>query len=338
MSQPISLKVSIIIKALNEEGHIEAAIRSARVAIERVGGEVILADSVSTDNTVEIARHFPVTIVQLKNTGDRRCGVGPQLGYQVARGEYIYILDGDMELDSGFLPAALNAMENDPRLGGVAGLIEEQSAASYQFRGRKRRKNEGMAGEVKWLDMGGLYRCSALQQVGYFSNRNLHAYEELELGLRLTNAGWCLRRLPVRSVLHHGYTEGNWTLLKRRWRSRYLDGSGEILRASLGKPYFRDVVMSQKHLFVGLALWISVIGGLLLLPFTPFALVTSAVVVVVLVIIRALRIGNLADAMFGQVVWQVTSLAMVRGFLTTPVDPRQPIENVILASTDATAE
>lgn len=335
MPQEDVVKVSIVIKALNEEEYIEAAIRSALAAVERVGGEVILADSVSTDDTIGLASKYPVTIVQLKNPDDRRCGVGPQLGYQSARGEYIYILDGDMEMDPEFLPAAIEAMEQDAAIGGVAGLIEEESVASYQFRGRKRRRSEGIPGDVKWLDMGGLYRRQALAAAGYFSNRNLHAYEEQDLGLRLRHAGWNLRRLPIRSVLHHGYAEGNWTLLKRRWKSRYLDGGGEILRASLGKPYFWDAAWQQKHLFVGLGLWIGLIASLLLLPLTTWPLVITVLLVVVLVLARTSRIGSLPDALFAQLVWQVTSLAMVRGFLASTVDPREPIDSVMLQPKDS---
>jgi glycosyltransferase involved in cell wall biosynthesis len=80
-------KVSIIIKALNEEQHIAAAIRSALHALEPFGGEVILADSASTDRTISIAEQYPITIVRLANPAERCCGIGPQLGYQFARGQ-----------------------------------------------------------------------------------------------------------------------------------------------------------------------------------------------------------------------------------------------------------
>jgi glycosyltransferase involved in cell wall biosynthesis len=326
-----SLKVSIVIKALNEEERIEAAIVSALAAVECVGGEVILADSASTDRTVEIARRFPVRITQLQNPADRRCGAGPQLGFQEARGEFVYILDGDMELDPGFLVPALQAMEAEPQLAGVAGLVEEQSDASYQFRGRKRRRREAQAGAVEWLDMGGLYRASALRQTGYFSDRNLHCFEEMELGLRLSADGWKLCRLPIRSVLHHGYDEGNWRLLLRRWQTHYLDGAGEVLRAARGKPYFLRVVFSLKHLIVGLMLWVGALLSILLLPVSPLFVVAMIVAFVVLIGIRFARIGNLADACFGQVVWQVTSLAMVRGYFSPHLDPHQPLVSSVLA-------
>jgi len=322
--------VSIIIKALNEQERIGAAIESALSAVEPHGGEVILADSCSTDDTIAIAKRYPITIVQLKNPTERRCGIGPQLGYQIARGEFVYILDGDMEMDADFLGQAIRAMRDNKRLGGVAGLIDEQSEASYQFRGRKRRRRESTPGKVRWLDMGGLYRRQALDEVGHFSNRNLHAYEEMDLGLRLNSAGWELERIPVRSVLHYGYEIGNWALLKRRWKSRYLDGAGEALRAAIGKPWFKAVALSQKHLFIGLGIWAGLLAGLVLLPVTSVVLSLTLMAMLLLILYRAIRSGNIGDAAFGQVVWQITSLAMLRGFVATPVDPQAPIEHVII--------
>ena len=326
--------VSIVIKALNEEAHIEAAIRSALAAVDEVGGEVILADSNSSDKTVEIASRFPITIVQLKNERERRCGVGPQLGYEVSKGEFVYILDGDMELDGDFLTAAVDEMRKDERLGGVAGSVEETSAASYQFRGRKRRDHEGQSGYMPWLDMGGLYRRTALQQAKYFSNKNLHAFEEQDLGLRLGEAGWRLKRLPVRGVRHHGYTESSFGLLMNRLKSRYLDGAGELLRASLGRPYLGRIIWSQKHLFIAIALWVGLVAGLLLLPVARWPLGVTLVVLAALIVIRAVRTRSIGDAIFGQVVWQVTALALVRGFLTKQGNPEEPIEKVVVKSGD----
>jgi glycosyltransferase involved in cell wall biosynthesis len=325
-------RVSIIIKALNEERHIGASLRSALAAAARVDGEVILADSGSTDRTVEIARSLPVTVLQLCNPEERRCGVGPQLGYQVARGDYVYVLDGDMELDPAFLPAALAALAADSRLAGVAGVVEEESDASYQFRGRKRRARERKAQDCEWLDMGGLYRVAALREVGYLSNRNLHAYEEMELGLRLVAAGWGLQRLPLRSVLHHGRPEGNWGLLVRRWRSRYLDGAGELLRAAHGKPFFARVVRSQAHLLVATLIWIGLVVGIAAWPVSPAPMLICIATLLGLIAVRAARTRNMADAVFGQVVWQVTALAMVRGYFAPQKNPRAGIDFLVLAN------
>ena len=47
--------VSIVIKAYNEEARIGLCLASALTALERVGGEVVLADSGSSDATVTLA-------------------------------------------------------------------------------------------------------------------------------------------------------------------------------------------------------------------------------------------------------------------------------------------
>ncbi|MEM1232384.1 MAG: glycosyltransferase [Pseudomonadota bacterium] len=329
--EPAPVRVSIVIKALNEAQHIDACVRSAVIAAQAVGGEVILADSGSSDGTVEIAAKHPILVVQLANHDERRCGIGPQLGYEQAQGEFIYILDGDMELDPEFLPVALAAFDANPKLGGVAGLVEETSEASYQFRARQRRRREATPGPTEWLDMGGLYRAAAVRETGYLSDRNLHAYEEQDLGLRLGAHGWLLERLDQRSVRHHGYTDSSLALLKGRWRTGYLDGAGEMLRVSLGKPYFWRVVMAFKHLFVGLALWAGLLLGLLLLPVTPWVLGAVALAVLGLIAVRVARGSTLADACFAQVVWQTTALALIRGFFTPKVEQTRTVAAQVLA-------
>jgi glycosyltransferase involved in cell wall biosynthesis len=328
------IQVSIIVKALNEEERIAACLDSALVALRGLAGEVILADSGSTDATIAIALRYPVRIVQLADPGLRRCGIGPQLGYQFARGRYVYVLDGDMELHRDFIRHGLRALARDPALAGVAGLVEERSAANFQFRGRKRRNREGIAGAVVFLDMGGLYRAGAIREVRYLSNRNLHACEEQELGLRLRARGWKLARLPVPGVRHHGHEEPTFALQMRRWRSRYLQGPGELLRASLGQPWWRAVVLSQGHLWLALSSWMLLLAGLCLLPWTASVLVAWLVAIAVLFVHRAFGYRSLSDAMSAMVLWHMDAIAMALGFLRPQADPETPIDARVIAEVE----
>jgi len=86
-------RVSIIIKSYNEEHNIVRAIESALKALGTIQGEVILADGASTDKTVELAKAYPIKIVSLNHPSERSCGIGPELGFRVASGRFIYILD-----------------------------------------------------------------------------------------------------------------------------------------------------------------------------------------------------------------------------------------------------
>lgn len=322
MGQP---EVSIIIKAFNEERRIRAAIESALAALNGIAGEVILADSGSTDRTVDLASRYPIRIVQLADPAQRCCGVGAQIGYQFARGKYVYILDGDMELSPDFIAIGVRALEADPALAGVAGLVEEMSAENLQFRGRRMRRLEGRAGECRWLDMGGLYRSAALSSVGYMSNRNLHSCEEQELGLRLSARGWRMRRLPCRSVRHHGHADATFALQLKRLRSGYLYGPGEVLRSALGAPYFWRALTIHRHLLLTLGLWLLLIAGILLLPVTGAVLLCWALASAVLLAQRMVRYRSLKDALVVMALWHMDAVALVLGFLRPAIDPMIPV-------------
>ena len=124
------MSVSVIIKALNEERHIAAAIESALAALGREGGgaasgEVILADSGSADRTVEIAGRYPIRIARLADPRERSCGVGAQLGYQYSTGAYVCLMDGDMVLSPDFIAEGRAFLDANARVGGVAGRVRD---------------------------------------------------------------------------------------------------------------------------------------------------------------------------------------------------------------------
>lgn len=326
------MKVSVIIKALNEERNIVRAIESALAAVVKAGGgEVILADSLSTDCTVELASRYPIRIVQLIDPSDRCCGVGAELGYRVARGEYLYILDADMELSGDFLVAAVAALDADPRLGGVGGLVEEMHISNAEFR---RRVEEGDAhtkfGEVDCLNMGGLYRKSTVERIGYLTNRNLHSYEEYELALRLRAAGWRLLRLNFPAVKHYGHTDTSFKLLWRRWCGRYAWGAGELLREVWGKPYLKEALggVVQYRLSVLVVIWwffllFSLVGGI----YQPILWWVLALLLLLPLVFGVLHKRSLVDGLYMFISQNVHTVGVIMGFLSPQRgNPAHPLE------------
>ena len=256
--------MSVIIKAFNEEKNIVAAIESSLAAVAEVGGEVILADSHSTDRTVELASLYPVRVVQLVNAHERCCGIGPQLGYQHSRGEYVYLLDGDMRMMQGFLPHALTFLAQHPEAAGVGGRVVELNTESMEYRERGLRAAAHLSpGEVDRLDSGGLYRRRAIEECGYFSDRNLHSYEEFDLAARLRSLAWKLWRIPMDAVTHPGHDIPPYQLLLRRWRTRYAFGLGELVGAAAGQPHMRLVWrgMRELRIYLGVLAWWLVLSG-----------------------------------------------------------------------------
>lgn len=337
-SLPVKCRVSVVIKALNEEDGIAATIESALRAVARYGGEVVLADSCSTDRTVEIAMQYPIRIVQLTNAEERCCGIGPQLGYQHAGGEFIYILDGDMQMLEGFLEQAFQVFARRPDVAGVGGRVVELNTESLEYVAREQRvAAHREAGSVDRLDGGGLYRRSAIEAAGYFSDRNLHSYEEYDLGVRLRSLGWKLWRVPAGAVNHFGHDAPPYSLLMRRWRTRYVCGLGELVRAAAGQPRLSMVLigLAELRLYLAVLLWWAVLFSV---PFWPLASSTKLIVFLALLIlpllVMALRKRSLNQALYSVVSWCFHAAGLVRGLLTTPRAPMDVISSKVLREPD----
>ena len=331
---PTRCRVSVIIKALNEESGIAATIESALRAVSKVGGEVVLADSYSTDRTVELAMRYPVRIVQLANASERCCGVGPQLGYQHSNGDFIYILDGDMQMLEGFLEEALDILAQRPDVAGVGGRVVELNTESLEYVAREKRvAAHRHAGSVDRLDGGGLYRRSAIEAAGYFSDRNLHSYEEYDLGVRLRSLGWKLWRVPDGAVNHFGHDAPPYHLLMRRWRTGYVCGLGELIRAAAGQPRLPMVLAGLTELRLYLAVlfcW----AVLLSVPFWPLAATTRVIIfsliLVLPVAVMTWRKRSFNEAIYAVVSWCFHAAGLVRGLLQRPRSPSDVISSKVL--------
>lgn len=329
------MSVAIGIKALNEERNIAAAIASAQAACARVGGgTVVLADSGSKDRTVEIARRFPgVRIWQLADPVERSCGTGAQLAFQSIDADFFYLLDGDMVLDEGFLEHGIAFLDAHPGHAAVGGRVREANTGSIEFELRARNdriKGSAIAGDVDRLDCGGLYRVSAIRAVGYFADRNLHAFEEFELGARLGAAGWKLARIDVPAVDHHGHSAGGYRLMLRRLRSGYAGGPGEVVRAAWGRQHWPFVV---RH-FAQLRYSIAVFCWWLALLFLA-ALGQWWVLLIIGLIPAAFLIARRKDIRLGVyslVTWNVIALGFLQGLVQRRRSPAEPIVAVELSA------
>ncbi|MBT9494516.1 MAG: glycosyltransferase [Paucibacter sp.] len=263
-SRPIELgaeiapQISVVIKALNEEAKIEACLRSVFAELGRLNcsHEVILADSVSSDRTVEKALQFPVKVVQFEHIHERGCGAGVQLGYQHSSGEFVLFLDGDMTLQAGFLEAGLKALRDDARLGGVAGLLVDTCVRNAFDAHRVNAAVSNVARDEQWLNGGGLYRRAAITAAGgYAANRNLKGWEEADLGMRVRAAGWRLQRIATPAVLHEGHAVSTAQLLRSLWRSGRAFSSGVLLKQAWGHAWFGDALRLLVHPVATIVWW-----------------------------------------------------------------------------------
>lgn len=280
---------------------------------------MVLADCCSSDRTVELARAYPIRIVQLAHPQERCCGIAPQLGYQHSQGEFICLLDGDMQMLEGFLEVAVDFMRAHPEVAGVGGSMIEMNTQSLEYIARSEKlRTHAQPGSVDRLGGGGLYRRSAIESIGYLSNRNLHSYEELDLAVRLRSLGWGLWRLPVKAVRHFGHEEAAYRLLMSRWRNQYLCGIGELIRASAGQGQLALVLRGLRELriYLGVLCWWTALLSIFFWPVSPaLRAAWFAVVLAAPLLLMIWRKRSFERALHSVVSWCFNAAGLVRGLL-----------------------
>src|SRR5450759_661746 len=112
--------VSVIITTRNEEAVIEKLLQSVRTQTYP-SVEIILVDNNSSDHTCDIAHSY---VDKLLIKGPERSAQRNH-GVQEASGDYVLILDADMELSPNVVKDAINCVTREPLIKAI--IIPEQS-------------------------------------------------------------------------------------------------------------------------------------------------------------------------------------------------------------------
>lgn len=311
MSQ--SVKVSIAIKALNEEENIASCIESILSQTSNLDTEVILVDSISEDKTVEIAKQYPIRIVQFSNFEDRCCGSAAQLAYSVSNGEYFYLIDGDMRMQDGFLDKAIQYLDEHSDVAGVSGKLVDTSIMTSADRKRQTEYAKlNTPQEVISLGGGGLYRSSLIDELGYFAHSELKACEELELGIRIKSAGWKMVRLPDIAISHTGHNESQFKMITRLWKNGRLKAYGYFLKSALGKKHLPLALKSTWFVFMPMVFGILPLTALLLISGDfSLSMAGTACIWAGLFVLLSLKNKSLKSAISSISLWWLLFLAVI---------------------------
>lgn len=239
-----------------------------------------------------------------------------------AAAPYLAFVDGDAEIDPGFLAAALARLESDPALAGVGGRIHERQWAgarlvreipdSYRSRG---------GGAVELLATAWVARRSAFEAVGGFDPR-LPAEEDIELCIRLADRGHPVVALDRRAAYHDGPPRPSLAEFRRRWGSGLYAGQGLLLRYSWGTRHFARH-LARQGLYLG-ALAFVVLGAVLALSAllgvrrAPGALATWLGALGFAVVVMAVRKRSLTAGALAIATWIVLGAGIVRAWALGP--------------------
>ena len=313
--------IGAVVIARNEAASIGICLKALRRALDREGGgEILLVDSASTDLTAQIACESGCRVVSVRKASRICPSSMRRIGASRSRSKYVLFLDGDCELEEGFLPAALRAMEADASLGAVAGLRRDYyrtrqglipAQGDYYMSRRP-------ASSARVPAHGGcaLYRRRAVEGAGSF-DPFLRAKEEEDLAQRIRTAGYGIEILQVPMIRHLTVPRESARRILRSLRHGFYVGRGEaarmfLLRGEAGAALrgLDRVIFTSLHLAIGVAC----LGGWLTGMRWPAMvwLVFSAAAFGAF----ALRTRSLFRSLFYVTEWLVQGACLVVGFLT----------------------
>ena len=319
----VNLDVVIITK--NQGWNVRRLIESVMRETEgRVGTEIILVDSASTDDTVDVASEFPIRVIRLSKRQRLTAAAGRHAGLSQTSGDIVLFLDGDMELRRNWIDAAMKTFVAEPNIAVVSGLVVDQplNARRSQSLESLEELSESRYSDVPHGGGAAAYRRSVLDEVGSF-NPYLFSDEEPELCLRIRHAGYRIVRLEQPIADHYSDPAGSIsTLFGRRSRNLYL-GPGQALRIHFGSsmllPYARERGF-------GLLPGAGIAAGIVSLVMSTAARQPRWSVlwlsgVATLFIIDSTRKRSLHRALFSMVQRMLFAEGTVKGFMACPADP-----------------
>jgi GT2 family glycosyltransferase len=214
------MKFGVVVIGRNEGDRLVqclASLSKARVDV------LVYVDSGSTDGSPQRARLLGAQLVQLdmrvpftaaraRNAGFRHLlTVAPDIAY-------VQFVDGDCELNVGWLEVAVTFLNENPGIAAVFGRLSERHPRRSIYNWLCEREWQGPSGAVRACGGIAMMRVAAFEAVSGF-REDVIASEDRELCVRLRAAGWGVWRLDAEMATHDAAM-----IYFRQWWRRALRG------------------------------------------------------------------------------------------------------------------
>jgi GT2 family glycosyltransferase len=246
-----TVQIGAVVIGRNEGARLVRCFASIIGKVDRI----IYVDSGSDDNSVAQARKVDAKVVALDPdmpfTAARARNAG--LEHLTSHGTYTYVqfIDGDCELQPGWIASAQEYMEANPKCAVAFGRRKERFPEVSAYNRLCDWEWDTPIGQSRACGGDTIMRVSAITEAGGF-NPNMIAGEEPELCVRLRAKGWKIWRLDHAMTLHDAAITrfGQWWNRARRGGHAYAEGA-----ALHGAPPERhNVTQVRRALVWGLAL------------------------------------------------------------------------------------
>lgn len=264
-------KIGLVAIGRNEGERLKSCLRSVPHGVP-----IVYVDSASTDGSVDFARSIGARVVQLNLTMPftaaraRNAGLEAILRHSPDL-ELIQFVDGDCELEPGWLTDAERFLSSRPTVGAVCGRRRERFPERSIYNEMCDAEWDTAIGKADACGGDAMFRAEALAQVhGY--DPAIIAGEEPELCFRLRGSGWEVWRIDSPMTIH----DADMHRARQWWMRAVRSGFGyaqvwQTTRGSNDRALYGRQVVSALGWTFGVAL----IGILLSIAFGPLG-ATSA--------------------------------------------------------------
>lgn len=252
-------RVAVVAIGRNEGERLVRCLRS----VAGIVGAVVYVDSGSTDGSVTTARSLGAAVVDLDVslgfTAARARNAGFHRVLEIAPDvSYVQFVDGDCEVEAGWLDFARDHLDKSPGVGAVFGRRRERHPEHSAYNQLCDVEWDVPPGPVKSCGGDVMIRVAALRQVGGYRD-GMIAGEEPELCVRLRRAGWSIVCLPRPMTIH----DAAMTRLGQWWRRAMRSGHAYAEGAALhgAAPEYHSIRECRRILMWGAALPVAILAA-----------------------------------------------------------------------------
>ncbi|WP_395331043.1 glycosyltransferase [Novosphingobium sp. BL-8H] len=211
--------VGIVVIGRNEGERLRPSLQSAT----RDSDRVVYVDSGSKDGSADLARSFGIEVIELDSTLPFTAARGRNAGFERIMAlwpdtQFVQFIDGDCEISSGWIAAALAEIKDAPGTAIVFGRRRERYPDKTHFNYVCDIEWDGVAGPAEKCGGDALIRVDAMRAIGGY-DPGLIAAEDDDLCHRIRRRQWQIIRLADEMTLHDVAMTSWWQWWQRNRRS-----------------------------------------------------------------------------------------------------------------------